>query len=284
MTGGSPLAPATARGVGVTETLAGAVPESLVVVVAALTFLGSTWFVTTVGPAVYLFGPRRGWLTRRDGARLLAVSIGALAVVVLLKGAFAEPRPPESVMRVAQDGNGFPSGHTTGAAAFYGGLAVLLDAGDRARRYAAAAGLIALVAATRLFLGVHYLVDVVAGAAVGAAFVAGMVALTRRRVGYGFAVGVATAAAAVLVVGPTLDPVAALGGTSGALAGWLAVTRLDALEAPVDARTALPALVVLGGAAAYTLAAEAALPVVWAAHAAAGVAFVALPAAQNFSR
>jgi membrane-associated phospholipid phosphatase len=284
MTGPVSLALGTSRGVGVTEALAGAVPEPLVTVVVVLTFLGSTWFLTTVGPAVYLFGPQRGWLSRRDGARLLAVSIGALAVVVLLKGAFAEPRPPESVMRIAQDGNGFPSGHATGAAAFYGGLAVLLDVGDRARRYAAGAGLIVLVAATRLFLGVHYLVDVVAGVLVGAAFVAAMVALTRRRVGYGFAVAFATAVAAVVVVGATLDPVAALGGTAGALAGWWLVTERNALDAPVSVRFALPALVVLGGAAAYTLAAEAALPVVWATHAVAGVAFVALPAAQNFSR
>ncbi|MXR20586.1 hypothetical protein GRX66_08185, partial [Halobacterium sp. PCN9] len=83
----------SSRGVGVTETLAGSLPEALVPVVVALTFLGSTWFLTTVGPAVYLFGPRRDWVSRRNGARLLAVSIGALAVVVLSKGLFAEPRP-----------------------------------------------------------------------------------------------------------------------------------------------------------------------------------------------
>lgn len=272
------------RGVGVTETIAGAVPGWVVAVFAVLTFLGSTWFVTTVGPAVYLFGPRRGWISRRNGARLLAVSIGALAVVVLTKGAFALPRPPESVMRVAQDGHGFPSGHATGAAAFYAGLAVLLDVGDRRQRYAAAAGLTALVALTRLVLGVHYLADVVAGVALGTAFVAVMLALTRRRVGYGFLLGVAVAAAAVLVVGPLTDPVAALGGTSGALAGWWLLQRQQALYDAVDVTTAVPVLVVLGGAAALALKTEAALPVIWAAHAAAGAAFVALPAVQNFSR
>ncbi|MFB6269370.1 MAG: phosphatase PAP2 family protein [Halobacterium sp.] len=272
------------RGIGVTEALAGAVPEPLVAVFVALTFLGSTWFITTVGPAVYLFGPARDWITRRNGARLLAVSIGALAVVVLTKGFFAEPRPPESVMRIAEDGNGFPSGHATGAAAFYGGLAVLLDVGDRTHRYAAAAGMITLVAFTRLVLGVHYLVDVVAGAALGTAFVAVLLAVTKRRVGYGFVVAAATALAAVVVVGPTEDPVAAFGGTAGTLAGWWLVTRRGALENPVDAKTVLPILVVLGGLAAVTLKIEAALPVIWAAHAVAGVAFVALPVVQNFSR
>jgi membrane-associated phospholipid phosphatase len=274
----------SSRGVGVTETLAGSLPEVLVPVVAALTFLGSTWFLTTVGPAVYLFGPRRDWVSRRNGARLLAVSLGALAVIVLAKGFFAEPRPPESVMRIAEDGNGFPSGHATGAAAFYGGLAALLNVSDRQRRYLAAGGMVALVAATRLLLGVHYLVDVVAGVALGAAFVWVLLKFTYRRVGTGFVVALLTAVAAVLLVGPTQDPVAALGGTAGALAGWLLVTRQGALENPVAFRTAAVVLVALGGGAALTLKIDAAMPVVWATHAVAGVAFVALPVAQNVSR
>lgn len=268
---------ALGRSAGVTEALAGSIPAALVPVVAALTFLGSTWFVVSAGPAVYLFGPSRGWLSRRDGARLLAVSVGALAVVVLAKGAFAEPRPPTSVMRVAEHGNGFPSGHATGAAAFYGALAALLSVGTRARRYAAGAGLVAFVAFTRLALGVHYLGDVVAGALLGAAFVAVLLALTRRRVAYGFAVAVLVAVAAVAVVGPTKDPIAALGGTVGALAGWWLVTRRDALTNEVSVATAAPVLGVLGGAAALTLAFDASLPAVGVTHALAGVAFVALP-------
>jgi membrane-associated phospholipid phosphatase len=283
MTGATATALAD-RGLGVTETVAGAVPESLVVVFVVLTASGGTWLITTAGPAVYLFGPDRDGFPRRTGPRLLAVSIGALAVVVLTKGFFAEPRPPESVMRIAQDGNGFPSGHATGAAAFYGGLAVLLDVGDRTRRYAVAVGMITLVAFTRLVLGVHYLVDVVAGAALGTAFVAGMVALTKRRVGYGFVVAAVTAVAAVVVVGPTEDAVAAFGGTAGTLVGWWLVTRRGALHNAVEVKTVLPVLVALGGLAALTLKIEVAMPVVWAAHAVAGVAFVSLPAVQNFSR
>jgi len=41
-----------------------------------LTFLGGTFFLVSVGPAIYWFGPTREWLTRRDGARLLAVTLG----------------------------------------------------------------------------------------------------------------------------------------------------------------------------------------------------------------
>lgn len=272
------------RGVGVTEAIAGSVPESLVPVLVVLTFLGSTWFMTTVGPAVYLLGPERGLLDRRDGARLLAVGIGALALVVLVKGLFGMPRPPESVMLIAEDGNGFPSGHATGSAAFYGGLAALLDVGTRRRRWLAAGGLIAVVAFTRVALGVHYLVDVIAGVALGLAFVSALLGLTRRRIGYGFVLAFLTAGAAVALVGVSLDPVAAFGGTTGALLGWWAVQRRGALFDSVDAATAVGVLVVAGGTAAYTLRSEAALPVVLAANVVAGTAFVGLPALQNFSR
>ncbi|WP_232703020.1 phosphatase PAP2 family protein [Halobacterium wangiae] len=274
----------TGRGIGVAEAIAGSVPGSLVVVLAVLTFLGSTWLITTLGPAVYLFGPRRGLLSRRDGARLLAVSIGALALVVLLKGLFDVARPPETVMLIAEEGNGFPSGHATGAAAFYGGLAALVGVGTRVRRLLAAAGMVAFVSFTRLALGVHYLVDVVAGAALGAAFVGVLLALTRRRVGYGFGVAFVTAVAAVVLVGPHHDAMAALGGTAGVLVGWWLVTERDALERPVRTVPTLVALALLGSAAAATLALDAPIPAVVAAHVAAGVGFVGLPALQKVSR
>lgn len=274
----------TARGVGVTEAVAGSVPDVLVVVLVALTALGSTYVVTTAGPFVYLFGDRFGVVGRRNGARLLAVTIGGLALVVLLKGAFAEPRPPESVMRIAEDGNGFPSGHATGSAAFYGGLAALLGVGSRARRYAAGAAMILLVSFTRVALGVHYLVDVLAGMVVGVAFVGVVLALTRRRVVYGFLLAVALAAAAVGVLGPTTDAVAALGGTVGALAGWLVVDERGAVDRAVRPVAGTLAVLAFGGAAAATLGLEAGAPAVFTAHAAAGTVFVGLPAVQNFSR
>jgi membrane-associated phospholipid phosphatase len=278
------VAVVTGRGVGVTEAVAGAVPDALVAVLVALTFLGSTYFVTSAGPVLYLFGARVGLLSRRDGARLLAVSVGALALVVVLKGAFAEPRPPESVMQIAAAGNGFPSGHATGAAAFYAAAAVVTGIGTRTRRYAAAGGLIVLVAFTRVALGVHYLVDVVAGVAVGVGFAAVALAVTDRSVAAGFALGAALAAGGVAVAGPTPDALGAFGGTSGALLGWVAVEQRDALTDRVAPVRGLAVVAVAGGAAAATLATDAALPVVLAAHAAAGLAFVGLPAAQNVSR
>ena len=277
-------AASNSRGVGVTEAIAGAVPEILVPVLAALTFLGGTFFLVSVGPAVYWFGPTREWLSRRNGARLLAVTLGALALVVATKSFFSLPRPPETVMLVAEEGNGFPSGHATGATVFYGALAALTGFWSRARRWLVATGFVLLVGFTRLALGVHYLVDVLAGFAVGTVFLAVALALTKRRVAYGFALAAAIALAGFVVAGPTEDAVGALAATFGALAGWEIIGRREALEAHVHPVAGALALAALGGAAAFTLRINAIVSVVAVAHAVAGAAFVALPAIQDHWR
>jgi membrane-associated phospholipid phosphatase len=59
---------------------------------------------------------------------------------------------------------GFPSGHASGAVAMWGGLAVIF----RNRRLAwLAPFMVVLVAFTRLYLGVHFLADVLGGALLG---------------------------------------------------------------------------------------------------------------------
>ena len=269
------------RGVGVTEAIASAIPEALVPALAALTFLGGTFFLVSVGPAVYWFGPTREWLSRRDGARLLAVTLGALALVVAAKALFSMARPPDAVMLVAEEGNGFPSGHATGATVFYGALATLTGIWTRTRRWLLAGGLVALVGFTRLALGVHYLVDVLAGFAVGGAFLAGALVLTKRRVVYGFALAAGIALAGFAIAGPTEDAVGALAATFGAFAGWDVVGRREALESHVHPVAGALALATLGGAAALTLRMDADVTVVAVTHAVAGAAFVALPAIQD---
>jgi membrane-associated phospholipid phosphatase len=75
--------------------------------------------------------------------------------------------PPQAAIdafRLQRLSFGFPSGHVSGAVAMWGGLAVLF----RSRRLAWLAPLfISLVAFTRLYLGVHFLGDVLGGAVLG---------------------------------------------------------------------------------------------------------------------
>lgn len=107
----------------------------------------------------------------------LALAVpGGMLLNVLLKHAFQRARPSFGDPLLALSTYSFPSGHALGATVFYGVLAAYLCAGRTARAraaiVAAAAGMIALVGLSRLYLGAHYLSDVLAGVAEGSAWLA----------------------------------------------------------------------------------------------------------------
>jgi undecaprenyl-diphosphatase len=119
----------------------------------------------------------RGW--RRDGrsVRALAVVPVGMLLIVALKDLFQRPRPHLDVPLVQIATYSFPSGHAVASTVFYGILCVLVFRHVRARslRVAAAAvagAMVLLVAFTRVYLGAHYLSDVLAGIAVGTICVA----------------------------------------------------------------------------------------------------------------
>ena len=79
-------------------------------------------------------------------------------------------RRPEFLAGFTAASPSFPSAHATVSMATYGIAALALSAGfapGRAVFLAVAAGLIGLISFSRLLLSLHYLTDVVAGAAVG---------------------------------------------------------------------------------------------------------------------
>jgi len=117
------------------------------------------------------------WRERRPywlAALVLAVPGGAL-LNRLLKLAFHRARPHFDDPILTLTDYGFPSGHTMIASVLYGVVAAYLCAqtADWRRRVlvvAAASVLIALVGFSRIYLGAHYLSDVLAGMAEGLAW------------------------------------------------------------------------------------------------------------------
>ena len=106
---------------------------------------------------------------------LLASTSGGIVLNGVLKLGFNRPRPSLFVPAVHTVSSSFPSGHAMSAAIVYSTVAYLAARLHR-RRWArwlimiAALLLIVLISASRLYLGVHYPSDVIAGAAIGLAW------------------------------------------------------------------------------------------------------------------
>ncbi len=108
--------------------------------------------------------------TRRAGFwGLIAMLLGLLCTNVVLKHLVGRPRPYTAVeglvpLLLSGDPNSFPSGHTCAAFAAAGVWARALP-----RRWMGVTGLVlaALMGFSRLYVGVHYPTDVLAGLAVG---------------------------------------------------------------------------------------------------------------------
>ena len=139
-----------------------------------VTDLGETWFVAVGGAALLAIEWRRTrnrWVV----AFLLAVVLGDKLLTTVIKDLLDRSRP--DLNRVAATlGPSFPSGHSSTAAAFWAGAALIASrwAGRPAWPVlaGAAVGIAVGVAASRVLLDVHWLTDVLGGLALGWAWFA----------------------------------------------------------------------------------------------------------------
>lgn len=236
------------RDFGEVEFLRSVLPEWILPLMEAITRLGDLWMLLAVAALAYLYaGGRRG-------AYALGTVLGGLALLAGLKAVFALPRPPPELHYVATGTTGFPSGHAMGATVVYGTLALTLDEfGSGSTRLGAAGALVVAISVSRVALGVHYAVDVVAGILVGIAY---LEFASRTIDGDPLrAFGAATLLAAVGLAAGTLtgatpyahcvralcfdpDTVMAVGATSGGLLGWMATDPTSATSGSVRDRLA----------------------------------------------
>ena len=140
-----------------------------------ITALGSTLVLAIIvgTAAVFL------WLTRhRFSVYILGAAFLAASVLnIVLKALYGRPRPDVVPPIVTSQSPAFPSGHALSAFAIYATLAYLVARLEpsprlRAATWIIAALLILAVGASRVYLGVHYPSDVIAGFAIALAWIA----------------------------------------------------------------------------------------------------------------
>lgn len=158
-------------------------PSWLQEVARDITALGGVFFLTLLTLIVAAFL----WLRRMYGAMLLVLvaSLGGLAVSQGLKELFDRPRP-DLVPHLAQvHTSSFPSGHSMMSAAVFLTLGALLARFVQERMLKAyflvvATLLTFMVGLSRIYLGVHYPTDVLAGWSAGLAWALACWMVARR--------------------------------------------------------------------------------------------------------
>lgn len=123
-----------------------------------VTHLGSLEFYMLGIPLVY-------WLIDKHVGFRLAIFFTLSAYVNSgTKFVFKTERPPQNLRLLTQEGYSFPSGHAQGSTAFWGFLAWEIK-----ERWAASAAvlMILLISFSRIYLGVHWPLDILGGVSLG---------------------------------------------------------------------------------------------------------------------
>jgi undecaprenyl-diphosphatase len=150
----------------------------LVVAAQILDFIGTAW---VVWPLMIAVAGWLAWVRRWEAfsSWILAMFVSQL-MIEPIKDLYERPRPTMSLADTSSWS--FPSGHAVvGAAIVVSAVIVLIPAGPKRRNLEMAAAAFAIVMAlSRVYLRAHWLSDVAAGAALGAAIAIGAAALMHR--------------------------------------------------------------------------------------------------------
>lgn len=131
-----------------------------------MSFVGSTLFLTLATAAVIVWFAMRKW--GREAKLFALTMIGAPLLNITLKLAFKRPRPVPFFDLSAPESYSFPSGHSLASCVFFAGLAAILSGRIKRKRtrtimWTAATIMFLLIGLSRIYLGVHYTTDVIAG-------------------------------------------------------------------------------------------------------------------------
>ncbi len=135
-----------------------------------ITHLGDAWFITALCIILIVIS-----YTSKNSFALPLVSGATISAILqkLLKYLIKRPRPDIEMFLIDQSGYSFPSGHSMTGFVFYGFAIYLIRKKFPGNRHANICSvflgvLIFLIGVSRLYLGVHYVTDVLAGWSIGA--------------------------------------------------------------------------------------------------------------------
>ena len=147
-----------------------------------LSFMGATGMIMIMVAAIVLFAVKKwyralGWLA--------LTMAGATVLTLALKYGFHRSRPVPFFGPIPHSYS-FPSGHALFSFCFYGVVAALINARIRSQAlrivvFLMAGSMVAGIGLSRIYLGVHYPSDVIAGYLAGALWVSAIVAIDRVR-------------------------------------------------------------------------------------------------------
>jgi membrane-associated phospholipid phosphatase len=140
-----------------------------------MSFFGSVAFLAAASCCVAII-----LIVRKSWFRLLGLALaagGGSLLNILLKHLFHRQRPVLENPLLTLSSFGFPSGHTMGSTILYGLLAIFVAQlvqtwRLRALIFCGGALIVALIGLSRIYLGAHYLTDVLGAIAVGLAWLA----------------------------------------------------------------------------------------------------------------
>jgi undecaprenyl-diphosphatase len=140
-----------------------------------ISFTGSTLFLTTATVIMFIWFLVHGW--RREGWLLGITMLGASVLNTTLKLTFQRPRPEPFFNLLAPRTYSFPSGHSLASFCFFGALATVLTARIENRNlnfmtWVICGLIVLLIGLSRIYLGVHYTTDVLAGYAAALIWIA----------------------------------------------------------------------------------------------------------------
>jgi membrane-associated phospholipid phosphatase len=138
---------------------------------------GLMMFITALGDpgmVITVFISTIAWLGMKrryaDGIRFIIVCVGGASINYVMKLFFAKPRPELWPRLISETSFSFPSGHAVGSMVVYGFIGYIFVrefAIYKRYVYAIVSSLIVAIGFSRLYLGVHYPTDIIAGYGVG---------------------------------------------------------------------------------------------------------------------